>query len=464
MQQCVLGFQQHDYERPPPCRACIRFSEDLFPTQQVSALSLDVQSAETAGRELEQLDIRELSGWNAMGLPVGMLCLPGLRWMLRQHHLPDDDETRKLFRQVLRSAASLASRMDSIYERISPRAVVLFNGIMYPEAVARAVAKKHRIPVITHEVGLRPGSAHFSHGHATFRKLELDQAESLNPAQEKQLDDYLDQRRSGRFTMAGIRFWPEIEPLPEWLERKMSEYGQMVTVFTNVVFDTSQAHANVLFHDMFHWLNTLRPIMESSKGTLFVLRAHPDEDRPGKQSRESVADWYSQNGMSEIKNAAFLSPNDYVSSYELMDRSKFVLVYSSSIGLEASIRGIPVLSAGRSRYVDVPAITHPDSVEQYLSHFESWLRSPRQLLDQARIQGARKFLFHELYSASLDFSHYLEPYPTMPGMVSLAEFGLEQMENDPKIAVLSGGILEQADFWMQPMIDQFTERGSHESA
>ena len=457
MQQCVLGFQQHDYERPPPCQACIRFSEHLFPDQKVLPLRLDDHAVSAADRELEGLDIRGMSAWKAMGLPIGELCLPGMRWMLRRHHLPNDDETRVVFRQVLRSATSLAARLDSIYQQASPRAVVLFNGLMYPEAVARALAKRHGIPVVTHEVGLRPGSAHFSHGHATFRKVELGQAEYLMPDQELQLDEYLEQRRTGRFTMAGVRFWPEIEPMPGWLERKIRDYGQLVTVFTNVVFDTSQAHAKVLFQDMFHWLDTLRPTMESTKNTLFVIRAHPDEDRPGKQSRESVADWFRESGLSEVQNVAFLSPSDYISSYDLIDHSKFVLVYSSSIGLEASIRGIPVLSAGRSRYVHVPAISHPDSREQYVSRFKSWILSPRHLLEQEQIRSARTFLFHELYSASLDFSPYLEPNARMPGMVSFADFGIEQLETDPQIAVLSGGILEGSDFWVQPTAYQPTE-------
>ena len=64
-------------------------------------------------------------------------------------------------------------------------------------------------------------------------------------------------------------------------------------MFTNVVYDTSQVHANKIFPHMFAWLETVLELIRSHPETLFVIRAHPDEMRPGtaKQSRESVRDW-----------------------------------------------------------------------------------------------------------------------------------------------------------------------------
>ena len=65
----------------------------------------------------------------------------------------------------------------------------------------------------------------------------------------------------------------------------------MVPVFTNVIFDTSQPHSNVVFPHMFAWLDCVLELVRAHPETLFVIRAHPDEIRPGKESRESVAQW-----------------------------------------------------------------------------------------------------------------------------------------------------------------------------
>ncbi len=46
-----------------------------------------------------------------------------------------------------------------------------------------------------------------------------------------------------------------------------------------------------IFPDMFNWLDSLLDVFKKHPKTLFVIRAHPDETRPGKTSQETVADW-----------------------------------------------------------------------------------------------------------------------------------------------------------------------------
>ncbi len=450
MEQCILGLHPEDYHRGPPCRACVGFSEMLFPAEQAIRLEFDRPAAREVEGELAGLRMSELRGWAHAGLPLGELCLPGLRWAMRRHQLPEDEPTRAVYLQFLRSAASLASRFAAIYSQTQPRAVVVFNGIMYPEAVARAVAAQQGISVVTHEVGLLPLSAYFSHREATFREVELAGANNLSGSDEQRLDEYLGSRRNGRFSMAGIRFWPEMQPFPEQLAATRARHRQMVTIFTNVIFDTSLVHANTVFADMFEWLEALLPVMRSHPDTLFVIRAHPDEDRPGKVSRESVAEWFQVRGLEALSNLAFLGPSDYISSYELIERSKLVLVYNSSTGLEASILGVPVLCAGRARYSTVDPRLLPASRQAYLAQLNGLLGGPSLPASPDLVRRARKFLFHELFQASLDFSRYLTPYPSIPGMVSLSEFDPASLESDPIFPMLGRGILEGAAFAAPP--------------
>ena len=91
-----------------------------------------------------------------MTLPLGALCLPGLRWILRIHHLSDDDPTRYLLREYILSAWNIAQKFSKFLDETNLRAVIVFNGQFYPEATARYVAQKRGIRVITHEVGLQP--------------------------------------------------------------------------------------------------------------------------------------------------------------------------------------------------------------------------------------------------------------------------------------------------------------------
>jgi hypothetical protein len=55
-----------------------------------------------------------------------------------------------------------------------------------------------------------------------------------------------------------------------------------------------------------------------------------------------VADWMVKQNVLDLPNVRFINANEYISSYDLIDVAKFVMVYNSTIGLEASIMGKPV--------------------------------------------------------------------------------------------------------------------------
>ena len=56
--------------------------------------------------------------------------------------------------------------------------------------------------------------------------------------------------------MAGIKFKTDMKKLDvSFLQKRAAQFKQIVPVFTNVIFDTSQPHANTVFEDMFDWLD-----------------------------------------------------------------------------------------------------------------------------------------------------------------------------------------------------------------
>ncbi|MGH2627762.1 MAG: hypothetical protein ACRDHY_14060, partial [Anaerolineales bacterium] len=139
MEQCILGTDRRNPAGPPPCRPCIQLSEVLF-AGPVAWLHLRPDIVAEVASELKDRSLDALTTWEHRGLALGKLCLPGLRWALRRHNLPDTDPVRLLFRRYLASAASLAVQVERVIEETQPRALVVFNGIFFPEAVAREVA------------------------------------------------------------------------------------------------------------------------------------------------------------------------------------------------------------------------------------------------------------------------------------------------------------------------------------
>lgn len=446
MTQCVLGTNKDDVYDLPPCRRCLKQTKTMY--DYSAPIWLMPKNYPDLAREMQGLEISALKRFEYENIPLGSLCLPSIRWILRRHHLENDEATRTLYRYYILSAYKVARRFEHIVDQANPSAVLVFNGMQFPEAAARWVARQRGIPVYSHEVGMRPFSAFFTEGDATAYPVDIPADFRLTPEQDAKLDDYLSKRFKGDFSMAGVQFWPAMSGLDEAFIAKMDQFKQVVPVFTNVIFDTSQPHANVVFEDMFTWLDDVLKVAETHLDTLFVIRAHPDESRPGKASRESVADWARRKSVDQLPNVVFIGPDEYFSSYEMIQRAKFVMIYNSTIGMEASIMGAPVLCAGKARFTQLDTVFFPESRDEYIKRLNAFLAAENVEAPEIHKLNARRFLYYQLYRTSLSYDRFIELDKIWPGYVRLRKFEWQELlpENSPTMQVLSDGILQGAPF------------------
>jgi hypothetical protein len=459
MSHCVLGTNRDNVRQLPPCRSCIYQSKTLYrgvPTLERSNVQRSGVHWFTFDRNgqleaaIKNLLLQDLMNFEWQGIPLGSLCLPGLRWILRIHHLNDDEPTRYLLREYILSAWNVAQKFSDFLDQVQPRAVVLFNGQFYPEATARYVAQQRGLRVVTHEVGLQPASAYFTDGEATAYPIHIPDKFELDEEQNAKLDAYLARRFQGDFTMAGIRFWSDMKGLDESFLHKAAGFKQIVPIFTNVIFDTSQPHANTVFEDMFDWLDLALEVVREHRDTLFVIRAHPDELRVRKASRETVAGWVESRGVDREPNVVFVSPHETLSSYELIQRSKFIMIYNSTIGLEASIMGAAVLCAGKARFTQYPTVFFPQTMEGVRRKMEDFLEAERINIPSEFQRNARRFLYYQLFRTSLPFGDFLEP-SVRTTQTRLKPFSLDELlpENSKAMEAILDGLLNDGDFLLK---------------
>jgi len=482
LSRCVLGTNRENPAQKPPCHSCVFQAKTLYagvPASPLSSHPVDRSTAQPENRPTEKptnsatltwfsferdaelenaiknLPLAALTTFTWRGIPLGKLCLPGLRWILRRHHLADDDSTRFFLREYLLSAFNLAQHFERFLDATNPQTLVVFNGQFYPEATAKWIAQQRGLRVITHEVGLMPASGFFTPGEATIYPIEIPESFEMNPAQNARLDAYLEKRFQGNFSMAGVKFWPTMRGLDEDFLQKAAAFRQIVPIFTNVIFDTSQPHANTVFTDMFAWLDLALETARSHTETLFVIRAHPDETRLRKASLETVAQWVENRHAAELPNLVFVPPNEFLSSYELIARSKFVMIYNSTIGLEASILGAAVLCAGKARFTQYPTVFFPSSVEEYRQTLESFLRAEGIEIPAEFARNARRFLYYQLFRTSLPFGDFLTT-GVRSTHAQLKIFNPPALLQAPAIQTVSKGLLEDGDFLLEE--DEKTRR------
>jgi len=458
MSHCVLGTKRENVHKEPPCKSCVYQSRTLYTgvasksdwqsDLQTRLVWFNFQRDEKLNEVIASLSVEEMMRFAWDGIPLGELCLPGLRWVLRVHHLNDDEATRYLFREYILSAWNVAQKFDAMLDQTQPRAVVVFNGQFFPEATARYMAQKRGLRVITHEVGLQPASAYFTEGEATAYPIAIPESFEMNAEQNAKLDGYLAKRFQGDFTMAGIKFWADMKGLDESFLKKAADFKQIVPIFTNVIFDTSQPHANTVFEDMFDWLDLVLEEIRSHPETLFVIRSHPDELRVRKASRETVAGWVEARRVTDLRNVIFVSPKGTLSSYELILKSKFVMVYNSTIGLEASLMGKPVLCAGKARFTQYPTVFFPQTVDEQKNKMEEFLAAETIDVPPEFKHNARRFLYYQLFRTSLPFARFLEP-SVRTTQTRLKSFGLDELMGAESVKVIAEGVLEGGDFLLR---------------
>ncbi|HLO16362.1 MAG TPA: hypothetical protein VK206_16135, partial [Anaerolineales bacterium] len=278
--------------------------------------------------------------------------------------------------------------------------------------------------------------------------IHIPEEFELNDEQNAKLDAYLAKRFQGDFSMAGIKFWADMKGLDESFLQQVARFKQIVPIFTNVIFDTSQPHANTVFEDMFDWLDLVLVVIRAHRDTLFVIRAHPDELRVRKSSRETVEGWVTSRGVDKEPNVLFVGPRETLSSYELIQKSKFVMVYNSTIGLEASIIGAAVLCAGKARFTQYPTVFFPQAVEEVRKKMKEFLEAERIDVPPAFKRNARRFLYYQLFRTSLPFGDFLEP-SVRTTQTRLKSFELETLLESKAVKAILNGLMEGGDFLLR---------------
>jgi hypothetical protein len=111
--------------------------------------------------------------------------------------------------------------------------------------------------------------------------------------------------------------------------------------------------------------------------------------------------------------------------------------------------GKPVLLAGRARYSESGAVIAPADQERYDQSLKGLLSATSEPPPPDARSAGRRFLYHELYRASLDLSDFLSPYPDAPGMVSLSKFSPTELSQSEAIQTIVTGITEKQPFSIQ---------------
>jgi hypothetical protein len=126
------------------------------------------------------------------------------------------------------------------------------------------------------------------------------------------------------------------------------------------------------------------------------------------------------------------------------------MIYNSTIGMEASIMGAPVLCAGKARFTQYPTVFFPETQTAYRQQLDSFLRADSIPVPAEFRRNARRFLYYQLFRTSLPFGEFLEAAAPR-GYVRVRPDVLKRLRADksPAIRTVLDGILRGGDFLLE---------------
>ncbi|MEX2160758.1 MAG: hypothetical protein WD751_02495 [Anaerolineales bacterium] len=358
------------------------------------------------------IDIRSFSTANAGSLPSALaeeiehVSVMDTQYTLQVEEIDKDSD---LFRLRLQRNQAAAVAALAWLQKERPDVVVLPNGLIMEFGAVYHAARHVDIPVVSYEFGEQRDRIWLSRNtpvmlQETVALWRAKASEPFGEAQRAEVQDLFATRQSAGLFRNFYRRWQNLPA--EGGERVRAKLGldrrPIVLLAANVIGDSLTLGRAAFTGDMSTWLRRTLAYFAGREDVQFVLRAHPGErnlDGP------SVTEIVSQQLPELPGHMRVVVAEDAVNTYDLVEIADLGLVYTTTVGLEMAMSGLPVIVAGRTHYRGKGFTQDPETWDAYFSALDSCLRD----LAGARLNPQQvETAWHYAYRFFFD---YPQPFP-----------------------------------------------------
>jgi len=177
----------------------------------------------------------------------------------------------------------------------------------------------------------------------------------------------------------------------------------VVLLATNVIGDSLTLGRQVFSDSMTEWLERTLQFFAGKPGVQLVVRIHPGELITKGPSVGEVVQRALPGGLPE--NIHLVAADAAVNTYDIVAIADLGLVYTTTVGLEMAMSGIPVIAIGQTHYRGKGFTLDPDSWAGYLELLDQVLANP------AKYRLTRQHLDRAWEYAYRFFFEYPQPFP-----------------------------------------------------
>jgi hypothetical protein len=293
-----------------------------------------------------------------------------------------------------------------------PEVMIVPNGTIFEFGVLYRLARYLQIPVVTYEFGEQRGRLWLALNAEVMRQQTdglwaARGGRGISPQQLEQVRALFASRQRASLWENFARRWQGV-PSTGGAQARAAlglDGRPLVLLATNVIGDSLTLGRQVFSDSMTEWLARTARFFADRPGVQLVVRIHPGEL---VTRGPSVADVVRQT-LPEIPAQVHLVPADApINTYDLVEIADLGLVYTTTVGLEMAMSGVPVIPVGQTHYRGKGFTLDPGSWEAYFQTLEQVLAAPeRYRLSAEQVERAWEYAYRFFFEFPQPFPWHL---------------------------------------------------------
>jgi hypothetical protein len=298
-----------------------------------------------------------------------------------------------------------AKTLCAYLKKLKPDVVIVPNGTILELGIAYRVSRLLKIPVVTFEFSDQRQVMWLAQNDEIMQQntnLLWKNANGRNLVKKelKQVESLMASRKNASLYGNFSRQWQKTPS--EGASSIKGKIGlddrPIILMATNVMGDSLTLGRQVFSKSMAQWINRTIQYFIQIPDIQLVIRIHPGEALVKHGSIHEMI----KNSLPELpEHIHVIEPEADVNTYDLMDLASLGLVYTTTVGLEMALRGIPVVVSGKTHYRDRGFTYDPGSWVQYFKILNLLLgniQSERLTAEQVDLAWKYAYLFFFEYS------------------------------------------------------------------
>lgn len=392
--------------------------------QEISPFDARRQSANTrsalcALRGLVQ--VHDLSSGNGAALPsdledsIAALSRTDVQYSLQRESLDLEGGSvdASLYGLRLRRNRQAASRGLRLIREGQYDVVIVPNGSILEFGAIYRVARYQGTKVVTFEFGEQRERMWLAQDAEVMRQdtSSLWQARGDQPLKDEELNALKDlylARRGGKLWSNFGRQWQAAESQGAQNVRHqlvLDRSRPVVLLCTNVVGDSLALGREVFTDGMADWLAQTAAHFAARPNAQLVVRVHPGELLGAGHPSEDIV----KAAVPQLPpHVLVVPPDSKINTYDLIELAHLGLVYTTTVGMEMAMGGVPVIVAGQTHYRGKGFTLDPATQEDYLRMVDEQVHRPAgTLLGQHEVELAWRYAHRFFFEFPLPFPWHL---------------------------------------------------------